>query len=348
MREERQLGECVPDRIMVPEGWETVPSHLKKRGFGVVYVIGAADRGKTTFSRWLVGQLSPGAMTGFLDCDIGQSTIGPPATVGLALYHGDAGVPVATRLRFVGAVTPSGHMVQELVGALRLKEKAREEKVSFLVIDSPGWVVEPSAQEFHVRMIDLLAPDIVVAIQRGEELEGILVNFRRHPSIRIMEFPSSPLATERKRDWRRMYRYQRFSSYFSDAVPRTLSLHGMGVHGRMPDSFRDEAWHNLLIALCDPEMMVIALGLVERLDLAKGEIVFRAPPHDPSLVASVHVGSIQVDLSVPPGRAVPDTRHPIAPYTSAPRGGDPAPRAPVPPASGEGGDQGRSVPDQSG
>ncbi|MFA5295957.1 MAG: Clp1/GlmU family protein [Methanoregulaceae archaeon] len=48
----------------------------------------APDQGKTTFCRFLVQELSADTLTGFLDSDTGQSTIGPPATVGLALYAG--------------------------------------------------------------------------------------------------------------------------------------------------------------------------------------------------------------------------------------------------------------------
>jgi len=337
----------VPEDIVVCDEWEAVARLCRERGKRIVYVLGAADRGKTTFCRWIARELAAQARTGVLDCDIGQSTIGPPATVGLAVCGPGSGAPVGVWLRFVGAVTPSGHMVQEMAGASRLKEKAFQEGASFLVIDSPGWVVEPAAQEFQVRMIDLLQPDLVVGIQKGQELEGILVNFRRHPRIGILELPVSPSAVERKRDWRRAYRHQRFTGYFEGAAPYTCGLAGIGVHGRMPDSFREEAWRDLLIALCDPEMMVVTLALVDRLDLAQGTLSFRAPPHDRTRVASVHVGSLRVDLTNPPGRAEPGTHQPAAQPEPAPGGGGHAPPARAPPAPGGGGGQGQSVPGQS-
>jgi len=338
----------VASDIVIPSEWEAVLRALRDRGSGMVYVVGAADRGKTTFCRWLTARLANVALAGFLDCDIGQSTLGPPATVGLALYKDSVDCPRATFLRFVGAVTPSGHMVQELVGALRLKERAREEGASFLVVDSPGWVVEPAAQEFHVRMIDLLQPDLVVGFERGPELEGILVNFRRHPRIQIIECAAPPQVVERKRDWRRLYRFQRFSEYFANAVPHARFLSGLGVHGRMPESFREDSWRDLLIALCDAEMMVVALGLVDRLDLVSGTLAFRAPPHDAHRVATVHVGSIQVDLSNPPGRVAQQSPHRAARQSTLPDEADPALPAPVSPASGVRGGRGRSVPDQYG
>ncbi len=334
--------------IVVPDEWVAVYRVLRERGSGILYILGAADRGKTTFCRWLAGRLAGDDLTGFLDCDIGQSTLGPPATVGLALYRGDLETPEATYLRFVGAVTPSGHMVQEMVGALRLKEKAREEGAPFLIVDSPGWVVEPAAQEFHVRMIDLLQPDFVLGFERGPELEGILVNFRRHPRIRILECSVPPEVVERKRDWRRLYRFQRFSQYFANAVPHARFLSGLGVHGRMPESFREESWRDLLIALCDAEMMVVVLGLVDRLDLVTGTLTFRAPPHDAHRVATVHVGSLQLDLSNPPGRAVQGNRPRSGRQSTLSDETGPSPQVPVSPASGGPAGRGHSVPDQFG
>jgi polynucleotide 5'-hydroxyl-kinase GRC3/NOL9 len=258
--------------------------------------MGATDRGKSTFCRYLARELLGDGTVGYLDCDTGQSSIGPPTTVGLALYRESPEDPYAVYLRFVGSTSPVGHTLQHLVATARLKEKAAAEGTDYLIIDSPGWVIEPGAQEFHIRMIDLLQPDLLVAIQSGHELEGIIINFRRHPRMEIKTVPVSERVVERRRGWRRIYRTKKFESYFSDLSSHTLSLAGIGVHGRMPGTFRDEDWHGLAIALCDPEMMVITLGIVENLDIIGGTITFRSPPFDPRSVASLHVGSIRIDL----------------------------------------------------
>lgn len=338
----------VEQGITVPEEWEEILYFLRERKGGMVYVVGAADRGKTTFCRWLTRRLSTMEMTGFLDCDIGQSTLGPPATLGLALYAGGSEVPQATYFRFVGAVTPSGHMVQELVGALRLKEKGKEQGAIYLVADSPGWVVEPAAQEFHVRMIDLLQPEVIVGFEKGPELEGILVNFRRHPGMRIFECTTPMEVVERKRDWRKLYRFQRFSEYFSRAVPHARFIAGLGIHGRIPESFCEDDWRHLLIALCDPEMMVVALGLVDRLDLVTGTLSFRAPPHDAHRVASIHVGSLQVDLSNPPGRLQQGTRPLSWRQSTLSDEEGPSPPVRVSPSSGGRGGREHPAPGRSG
>jgi len=286
----------VPAQISALEEWEDILRFVSARPCRVIYVMGATDRGKSTFCRYLARELLKEATVGYLDCDTGQSSIGPPTTVGLALYDESPEDPGAVFLRFVGSTSPVGHMLQHLVATARLKEKASEEGTDYLIIDSPGWVVEPGAQEFHIRMIDLLQPDLLVAIQSDHELEGIAVNFRRHPRMEVRTVPVSERVVERRRGWRRIYRTRKFERYFSDLCTHTLSLAGIGVHGRMPGTFRDEDWSNLIIALCDPEMMVITLGIVENLDIIGGTITFRSPPFDAGSVASLHVGSLRIDL----------------------------------------------------
>lgn len=283
-------------QIRALEEWENILGFVVDLPCRVIYVMGATDRGKSTFCRYLTRELVNEGTVGYLDCDTGQSSIGPPTTVGLALYRDSPEDPDAVFLRFVGSTSPVGHTLQHIVATARLKEKAAAEGADYLIIDSPGWVIEPGAQEFHVRMIDLLQPDLLVAIQSGHELEGIAVNFRRHPRMETKTVPVSAQVVERRRGWRRIYRTRKFERYFSELSTCTLSLAGIGVHGRMPETFRDEDWRDLVIALCDPEMMVITLGIVENLDIIGGTITFRSPPFDRDAVSSLHVGSLKIDL----------------------------------------------------
>jgi polynucleotide 5'-hydroxyl-kinase GRC3/NOL9 len=280
--------------IIAPE-WEDLVAGLKARPEAVVYLLGDTDTGKSTLCRYLVHELSVEAVTAYLDCDTGQSTIGPPATAGLALFEDGAPEPLCTALRFVGSTTPSGHLIQEMSGASRLLRLARANDASFSIIDSPGWVAGLTAAEFHIRMIDLLLPDLIVALCRDHELEPILANFRDHPCIQTLRFPPSPSVQIRSRGWRTHYRRDRFREYFAGAVSWEIDLEGMAFHGRIPETFRDEEWRGLLIALCDAEMMVISLAIVETLDIVRSIIRFRAPVPDLEGVSSIQVGSVHLD-----------------------------------------------------
>jgi polynucleotide 5'-kinase involved in rRNA processing len=69
--------------IHIPQEWQRfAPASLK----GTVMVIGRSDTGKTTLARYLFHQLCRHyGKVGFLDCDVGQSTLGLPTTMTLAL-----------------------------------------------------------------------------------------------------------------------------------------------------------------------------------------------------------------------------------------------------------------------
>lgn len=282
--------------ITVGREWHDLRGDLAHAGGGSVYVMGQTDCGKSTFCRYLAGKLAGNGTVALLDCDTGQSSVGPPTTIGVALYRGSVSHPAAVHLRFVGSTSPRGHVPQFLTGARRLLDRARRDGARFTVIDSPGYVDGAAAQEFHFQMIDLLRPDHLVCFQHGHELDAISVNFARTDAIRIHRFAVSPAVKARSRIARAAFREERFRDYFTAATLQEISIEGRGVHGTLPDSFRPDAWKNLLVAFCDAEQEILALGIVQQLDLVRLAIRCLAPPFDDSRLVSVHVGSMTLDL----------------------------------------------------
>ena len=65
-------------------------------------VLGGTDSGKTTFCQYLLGRLKSQFLTAYIDCDPGQSVIGPPTTVGLNVYPKNTDNKQFAYLRFVG------------------------------------------------------------------------------------------------------------------------------------------------------------------------------------------------------------------------------------------------------
>ncbi len=282
----------------VPPEWEELRDLLSERNRGIVYLLGSSDLGKSTLCRYLVSELAARETAAYLDCDTGQATIGPPATAGLAIFSGEPPRLKQTILRFVGSTSPQGHLLQELVSTARLLDSALELGARYVIIDSPGWIRGPAAGEFQVRMIDLLNPDVLVAIRKADELAGILANFRSRTGMTIRMTDPSPHAQVRSRLWRARYRQERFRSYFAGHTGKEIPLEGTGFHGKIPDSFRDDDWKDLLIALCDRDMRVIALAIVEKLDIPAGVLRIRVPPADLSQFSSVQVGSIKLEPGV--------------------------------------------------
>jgi polynucleotide 5'-hydroxyl-kinase GRC3/NOL9 len=271
----------------------SVPEAGKGR---IIYVLGSTDRGKTTLCRELISRLSRNERVAYLDLDPGQSTIGPPGTLGLAFYLKDEEITEERCLRFAGSTSPRGHLLPILAGAKRLLERALASGARTVLIDSPGYIHDDVAIEFHLYLIDLLQPDQLIAIQEKDELEPILVHFRGHPSMAIHRISPSPLARARGSTERRRYRDLKFHEYFADATLREIHVEGLGIHGRLPDSFHPDHWQGLLIALCDPQQWVVALGIVESIDFTSQMLHIRAPEFDPATVTSIHVGSAGVGM----------------------------------------------------
>lgn len=292
------MREDTPSMISAPEEWGDLLADLQEKRRGVVYVLGATDTGKSTLCRYLIGACAPSHTVALLDGDTGQSTIGPPSTLGLALYRGSGNEPVSTLLRFAGSTSPRGHFLEFLVGMKRLCERATD-VAEITVIDSPGFVEGRVASEFQFHLIDLLSPDHLVAIPRERELDPVLANFSLRKTMQVHRFPVPKEAAIRSSSERKAARVEQFTSYFSHASLQRIPLHGLGFHGRMPETFRHAEWKHLLIAFCDPDQLVLALGIVEYLDLAENALEVFAPGFSQQSLASVHVGSIKIEDLAP-------------------------------------------------
>ncbi|GAB4365823.1 MAG: hypothetical protein Kow0042_05320 [Calditrichia bacterium] len=276
--------------VKVEESWIKILWNLdRSQSKEMVYVFGVPDSGKSSFCRFLFENLS-GHPRAYIDCDPGQSVIGPPTTIGLKVVSesGKAG----EILHFVGSTSPSGHLLQTLVGIKKLSEKAESLGAQIIILDSSGFVLGPTAQEFQFQVLDIIQPGHICALQNSAELEMVLKNFEQSPRIRIHRLPVSDAVVPRDMQRRQVYREQRFKEYFRTLEPHQLPLKNMGLHGMIPDFKNPLQCKNRLIALCDRENYVVTLGMVRWIHAEEGLLRFEAPPFDPKQVVSVQFGSI--------------------------------------------------------
>jgi polynucleotide 5'-hydroxyl-kinase GRC3/NOL9 len=277
----------------VPEAWEGLRSALCEAGRGTIYVAGGVDRGKTFLCRYLVEHLRGTVLTAYLDCDTGQSSIGPPGTLGCALYGG----LTEKYLRFVGSASPVGHLLPLLTGAKRLQDRARERGAAFVVIDSPGYIEDRVAREFQIHLIDLLQPDRLVAIQRGQELEEVLEPFAGHPAMQIYRLSPAPGVRNRSQSERYRYREKLLAEYFAEATDRSVPLDRIGIYGRVPAGANREDWQGRLVAFCDAGQFVLALGVVQDIDAAANSIRVRVPAFEERRASAIQIGSMKVTFA---------------------------------------------------
>lgn len=295
------------ESLEVPDGWRELVARLKGDTRGVscrrrVYLLGATDSGKSTLCRYLLQELGNGhkmgAAGGWLDCDPGQGSLGPPTTIGLAI--GPAGdVEGRVRRRFVGSTTPVGHLLQTVVGAKRLIEAAEKDLpgnqgLPWLVMDSPGLVEGSTGREFQHQSIDLLTPDWVVALGNDEVLAPVLSVFEARGIPEVVRLKVCASVVPRTARQRRTHRQRRFCEYFQTAKECELTLAGRGLHGRVPEGQEAEDVGGRVVALCDRQGEVVVLALVSSMDWARGCLRMLAPPFEPTRVVSVQFGTLRL------------------------------------------------------
>jgi polynucleotide 5'-hydroxyl-kinase GRC3/NOL9 len=259
-------------------------------------VIGAPDTGKSTLARYLYQALCKrGISTAYLDTDVGQSTLGTPTTMTVALGAGpgdDSFPPQGDQATyFVGANTPRGHMLPTVIGAFRLQQWALAQGTEALVVDTTGLVDKAhGGQALKQWKMELLVPGVVISLQRGRELEPILWPLRRDDRVQSLELPASPHAVERSRRDRITSRRLKLTRYFEEAQPRTLSLRQVAIYDVQRLAPGD------LLAFQDGEGFALGLGVVEQVDHVGGIATVQTPLPESEDVTSVRCGTVRWDL----------------------------------------------------
>jgi polynucleotide 5'-hydroxyl-kinase GRC3/NOL9 len=277
--------------LEIPPAWERLTLASLD---GVVLVVGAPDTGKSTFARYLYRRLHEHhERVAFVDGDIGQATLGPPTTMTLALGNpGDDSFPPAGPCYrvFVGSVSPRGHMLPTIVGAHRLVQKAREEGTTAIVFDTTG-LVDPAqgGGELKRAKVDLLRPTVVVGIQRGNELEHLLLPLRRSQRTRVIDLPAARAACRREVTERQEHRAAAFRRYFESAHILEMAWQRLAVF-----PYPAFTLHRLA-ALEDQDGFALALGLILVNDPARGLIALRTPLASLERVDTIHLGALVLD-----------------------------------------------------
>ena len=278
--------------IEIPRAWERITLSALS---GTLLIVGAPDTGKSTFARYLYRRLCAcQEQVAFVDGDVGQATLGPPTTMTLALRRpdDDGFPPAGPRFRaFVGDVSPRRHMLPTLVGAHKLVCKARQEGATAIVFDTTG-LVDPAHGGGALKRakVELLRPAVVVGIQRGTELEHLLVPLRRSRRTRVIDLPASGAARRREVPARREHRAARFRVYFESARELEVVWRRLAVFPAPAFTPRR------LVALEDSAGFVLALGVVTACDLARGVIRLHTPLPALDAVDAIRLGDLALNL----------------------------------------------------
>jgi polynucleotide 5'-hydroxyl-kinase GRC3/NOL9 len=286
-------------QLDIPPAWDEI---LSEPLGGRIMLLGAPDTGKSTLARYLYTRLAAkGQRVACLDGDPGQASLGPPATMTLVMGTGTDYPPPGRRWRrFVGAVSPRGHMLPMLVGAAALVEVARDAGAGAIIYDTSG-LVDPAqgGSALKLAKIDLLRPGTVMAIQREDELEPVLEPLRRFRGLRLYELHPSPAIEPRDPAFRRAHRADRFAAHFAGARPVLLRWDRLAVWPRSGAAARGapapDFTYRQLVALEDGDGFVLGLGIVQGAEAQKREVTLLTPLASPDGVAALRLGDLTID-----------------------------------------------------
>jgi polynucleotide 5'-hydroxyl-kinase GRC3/NOL9 len=247
------------------DGYEVVVERIATSG-EVVMLIGGLDTGKTTLGRTIAGAaLEADRVVAYVDAEVGQKAVGPPAAVTLRMLRGPEDLDALDHMDgmyFVGATSPQGQLLPVVVGAGRMLQKARDEGADLVVVDTSGLVSGVYGQILKYHKIELLRPDVVVGLQRGEELEPLLGIVQRFFSSEVVVLPVHPGAVPTSVDERARNREVRLRTYFSEPLQRWRVKPTVFMPA-LPALFDPRQLDRLLVGLADGAGEYIGLGYLE-------------------------------------------------------------------------------------
>src|SRR4030042_5108927 len=180
--------------IIAPKEWVALLDVLKEEK-GIIILLGATDTGKSTLAKFLILNLCQrGLKVALIDADIGQSTLGPPATIGFAVFKSDPDWEVVLsppEIFFVGSTTPEGNLLIHLKGVKRMVDKARSLGAEVILMDTTGFILGEAGKELKRRKIDLLFPRFIIALQKSDEIEHVLGLYKENSLCKIFRLPLS-------------------------------------------------------------------------------------------------------------------------------------------------------------
>ncbi|MFP4213281.1 MAG: Clp1/GlmU family protein [Desulfohalobiaceae bacterium] len=257
---------------------------------GLSILLGGPDSGKTSLAMWLAGQMQEaGIKAAWIDGDIGQSHLGLPGTMNLALLKPGQGFPSAVQASFfVGSTNARGRSMAMLTGLKRLTEFAFAQGAQKAIVDTTGFIDKTSGGlDLKKWKLELLRPECIICLQQGKELEPVLAPWRKQPGLRILEPEPAQNLSRKSTEQRLHMRRRKFWDYFKQAQTYSLKVSALPVHNLYL------ARRLSLLGLLDAQGFCLGLGVL--LQRPGRELSICTPLLGLDAVTGLRVGSIRLD-----------------------------------------------------
>ena len=288
--------------ISISPSWKAAAEAISQET-GILLVVGVPDSGKSTLSRYLVHYLThANRIVALIDCDVGQTHLGPPTTLGMMLYTIPTD-PCDTlkphHMRFIGATSPTGHLLDIVVGTKKMADKALNSGAEAVIVNTSGLILGVAGAELKLNKVDLLCPKYIFALQESSEIEHLLTYVEKRHTVSVFRLPISERARKRPSEVRRRFREEKYREYFKESQIVKMPLSQVGPKGYVwceERNVRIDAIKNLLLGLCDSEDCLLALGILQKVDLESRSLHILTPLNskDGEMVRTVQLGKMKI------------------------------------------------------
>jgi polynucleotide 5'-hydroxyl-kinase GRC3/NOL9 len=267
------------------------------RDHHTVLLVGGLDSGKTTLARTMLRDaLAAGRPAAFIDADVGQKSVGPPATVGLKLIRSaedlePGRLAMADALGFVGSTSPQGHLLPLVTSLARLHARARTDGAEFVVVDTSGMVSGIYGQLVKYHKVEMLQPDLVVGLQRGEELDPVLGVIQRFFSTEVVPLGVHPAVVPTSVEQRAAHRETVMRAYFAGPLQR-FRIKPTVFMPALPPLFDVAQLDRLLVGMSDGAGSFSGIGYLEH-SAEEGVLRLIAPVADAP--KALRLGSVRLE-----------------------------------------------------
>jgi polynucleotide 5'-kinase involved in rRNA processing len=264
-----------------------------------VLFVGGIDAGKSSLARAVAAYaLTLGRSVAYLDGDLGQKTVGPPGTVAMKRIRSADDLTFerladADALAFVGSTSPQGHLLPLVTGMARLHGRAVADGMDLVVVDTSGMVSGIYGQLVKYHKVELLQPDLVVGLQRGEELAPVLGVIERFFDMDVISVGVHPSVVPTSVEQRAEHREQAMARYFAGELNR-FRIRPTVFMPSLPPLFDLAQLDRLLVGLSDGAGGNSGIGYLEHLpDEAALRLI--SPVADPP--KALRLGSVRLEES---------------------------------------------------
>jgi polynucleotide 5'-kinase involved in rRNA processing len=192
---------------------------------------------------------------------------------------------------FVGANSPQGQLLPLVVGAGIMLNRAIDEGADLVVVDTSGLVSGVYGQILKFHKIELLQPDVVIGLQRGEELDPLLGIVQRFFSTEVVVLPVDTEVRSVSVEERARNREEAFRRYFEGPLQR-WRIKPTVFMPALPALFEQEHLDRILVGLSDGKGEYTGLGYLE---CSPEDGVLRLLSPVPEAPKALKLGSVRLE-----------------------------------------------------